>query len=125
MILYRQFDVDGHLLYVGISDDFLTRMGQHSHGSVWFPDVARITLERFATREEAIEAEDAAVTSEAPRYNIQYHRGARRAAARAFREVRVMSDLVDLQIRAAKAAFADRLLRDIKALEDENSGPLP
>lgn len=66
--LYRHFDADGRLLYVGISRSVTARLTQHSE-SPWDHLIARIEVERFPTREEAEAAERAAIRSERPIHN--------------------------------------------------------
>ncbi|MFB7359576.1 GIY-YIG nuclease family protein [Streptomyces gardneri] len=69
--LYRFFDADGRLLYVGITKDLQTRFATHArtkHGS-WWPLVARRTVEWFSDRPTASRAEICAIKSEDPAYN--------------------------------------------------------
>lgn len=68
--LYRLFDSDDRLLYIGISLRLAGRIGQHRHAKEWWAEVARISVEHFATRREAAAAESAAITTERPAYNI-------------------------------------------------------
>jgi hypothetical protein len=74
--LYRHFDADGNLLYVGISLSVLHRLRRHRQKSAWFGRIVRITIERFATREIALAAEKAAIQVEHPRFNC-VHTGSR------------------------------------------------
>jgi hypothetical protein len=67
--VYRLFDADGALLYVGISKSFGLRWQQHAHAQPWWPEVQRQTVEWRETRREAEEAETVAILSEKPRYN--------------------------------------------------------
>lgn len=66
--LYRHYDADGVLLYVGISRSVTARLAQHAD-SPWDHLIARVEVERFATREEAEEAEREAIKNERPIYN--------------------------------------------------------
>ena len=68
--LYRHFDSEGRLLYVGISMCALTRLSGHRGASHWFPDIATITIAWFPTRDAAIEAEGIAIRDERPMYNL-------------------------------------------------------
>lgn len=68
-ILYRHFDAEGNLLYVGVSLSSLSRLRAHSHRSSWFRRVARIDLEHFDTRAQALAAESRAIANESPRHN--------------------------------------------------------
>ena len=67
--LYRHFDADGDLLYVGISSNWLSRLIQHSRQSEWYAQIASVTIEKFDSREEAREAEEKEIRSKCPPYN--------------------------------------------------------
>jgi predicted GIY-YIG superfamily endonuclease len=67
--LYRQFNKENKLLYVGISLDYSKRIKQHYKGSAWFLDVTNIELQWFDTREEALKAEREAIRVEQPECN--------------------------------------------------------
>jgi predicted GIY-YIG superfamily endonuclease len=69
--LYRHFDKDGKLLYVGISLNHMARLQQHKEASKWFDQIANVKVEQFATRMEAMLAETKAINEENPIYNIQ------------------------------------------------------
>jgi hypothetical protein len=69
--LYRHFDKEGVLLYVGISLSAVKRLSEHSKLSPWALDITSVTLEHLPTREEAIKAETKAIREEKPLYNIQ------------------------------------------------------
>lgn len=68
--LYRYFDADGRLLYVGVSLSGIARQSQHQSASHWYADHASMTTEWFATRSEALEAERMAIITEKPIYNV-------------------------------------------------------
>ena len=68
--LYRFFDADGALLYVGITANLEQRWAAHERDKVWWPDVAEKTVEWHGTRPAALAAELAAIKAEAPRYNV-------------------------------------------------------
>lgn len=68
--LYRHFDANRRLLYVGVSLSTLERLRRHKRSSHWFAEVVYITIERFETRELALAAEKAAVKAERPRFNL-------------------------------------------------------
>lgn len=71
--LYRHYDKDGVLLYVGISLSSTYRFSQHKTNSEWFKLVTRIEIERFKTRKEAVKAEEQAIKDEHPKYNVQFN----------------------------------------------------
>jgi hypothetical protein len=68
--LYRHFDENGNLLYVGISLSAVARLVQHRGRSGWFPRIARVEIERHSSRHEALEAERNAITQERPMFNV-------------------------------------------------------
>jgi hypothetical protein len=78
--LYRAYGPDGSLLYVGISISALARAAQHSKESQWFSSLNTLKVQKFRTREEAMEAERAAIISERPKFNIIYNKSRRCAA---------------------------------------------
>ena len=69
--LYRAYNSENELLYVGISHSVMARIGQHKNAGVWHGKCVRITLEHFATRELARKAENKAIKKEYPIYNKQ------------------------------------------------------
>lgn len=70
--LYRHFDKDGTLLYVGISLSAVARLSQHKASS-WFDQIAMITVETHPTLEVALERERAAIRIEKPIYNKMHN----------------------------------------------------
>lgn len=68
--LYRHFDENNSLLYVGISLSTFNRLSQHKDHSEWFKKIKNVTIEHFPTREEAMAAERQAIKSENPKFNI-------------------------------------------------------
>lgn len=79
--VYRMFDAERHLLYVGRTGNAGQRFGDHSMKR-WFPLVATIELEWFATQAEAVLVERRAIRTEHPRYNIAETPRAHTSAAR-------------------------------------------
>ena len=69
--LYRHFDKDDVLLYVGISLSAINRLQQHRDHSGWFADIARVDIVPFDSRVQVLEAERAAIKEECPVYNMQ------------------------------------------------------
>jgi excinuclease UvrABC nuclease subunit len=91
--LYRHFAADGTLLYVGISLSAFQRLAQHRSRAHWFEQIARVEMEQFATREEALAAERVAIEHEKPLFNIQFseQQAAARTAAKAQRNKSIKS----------------------------------
>jgi len=73
--LYRCFDANDDLLYVGISWSAPTRFSEHSRQAPWWPEVTTIRLEAFPDRREAEWAEFEAIKTERPRHNKIISRG--------------------------------------------------
>ncbi len=69
--LYRCYDRDGALLYVGASILPCTRTMCHAASKEWQYDIARITLEWFSTRPKALAAERRAIREEKPMKNVK------------------------------------------------------
>lgn len=69
--VYRAFDADGDLLYVGMTQRPRTRMQQHRRKADWWGDASRIRFSQYPTRNDALQAERSAIHSEKPVYNIR------------------------------------------------------
>lgn len=69
--VYRHYDSDGVLLYVGQSVSPLVRLQQHEAGSHWADQIATVKIERFSDEYFAIAAEGRAIREEKPKYNIR------------------------------------------------------
>lgn len=69
-VLYRMRDQSGALLYVGITLSVEGRLRAHRGDKPWWPDIASIQLEHFASREDLEAAEIAAIRNEAPMHNL-------------------------------------------------------
>lgn len=67
--LYRFFDKDHNLLYVGISNSWHQRLRQHYKDSDFYSEAVVMTMEHYKTREEVELAEKQAIESESPKYN--------------------------------------------------------
>lgn len=68
-VVYRMFNTEGELLYVGMSRNPARRFGDHSARD-WFRLVDGITLEWYPTFEAARASELQAIKTERPRYNL-------------------------------------------------------
>jgi predicted GIY-YIG superfamily endonuclease len=71
--LYRHYDPSGDLLYSGITLSIPDRTRRHVEKSHWMDSVYLIVIEPFATREEALEAEQTAIRTEFPKYNTVHN----------------------------------------------------
>ncbi len=70
--VYRLFDANGCLLYVGVTDTVTPRLYGHGRTQPWWSevDVTRTSISWFGTRDEAEQAEVTAISSEAPKHNV-------------------------------------------------------
>ncbi len=75
--LYRHFNDAGVLLYVGVSLDVVRRLGQHESAPGWYEQISTVTIERHESRKAALLAEQDAINSENPAYNIRGRRAGR------------------------------------------------
>lgn len=72
--VYRHFDKDGKLLYVGKSlSPFGARLNGHRVSSFWFEEIAVVTIQHFSTDLEASVAEKEAIKRERPLYNKHHN----------------------------------------------------
>ena len=67
--LYRLYDAEGALLYIGVTDAPAERMVRHAKTQPWWHTVARKTMVWYPARADADEAETEAIQSEHPKYN--------------------------------------------------------
>lgn len=67
--LYRHFDLNGELLYIGVTADPARRWQQHREQSAWAPFVADGTVHWLGDRDRALVAERQAIARERPLFN--------------------------------------------------------
>lgn len=67
--LYKAYDADGALIYVGISGDWAKRLCQHRGASPWYYDIARLEVEWFSDRWQALAREKALIAEHEPKWN--------------------------------------------------------
>lgn len=68
--VYRFFDAEDQLLYIGITCQLARRISSHELEKTWWGEVARISVEHHPTRGGALAVESAAIQLERPRFNI-------------------------------------------------------
>lgn len=80
--LYRFYDTDHRLLYVGISLNAAQRASQHKAEKSWWSDVRRMEVQPlgFVTRSEAERLEREAIRNERPLHNITHNTNRNRIA---------------------------------------------
>lgn len=71
--LYVAFNKDGECLYVGISSNWGRRWAQHANYNGFFWGVARLEIEWFQSREEAIEEEELTIAVLQPKFNVTHN----------------------------------------------------
>lgn len=69
-VVYRFFDANDNLLYVGSTRHWATRLDTHRRSAEWYPEVARHEVTAYATMEEAREQERTLIATAAPWYNV-------------------------------------------------------
>lgn len=79
-IVYRFFDADDVLLYVGFTVSFPGRLGSHFSGSPWFSEVARWTLADLPDDVTGLAYEAETIRAERPIYNVRHNEAALAAA---------------------------------------------
>jgi len=67
--VYRHFDKNGQLLYVGLTKDLFKRQYSHALKADWRRDISYITIQHFESKQEAIDAEYIAIKEENPVWN--------------------------------------------------------
>ncbi|MEU0493458.1 helix-turn-helix domain-containing protein [Nocardiopsis sp. NPDC006139] len=72
-VLYRYYDEEDLLLYIGISNDMRHRLSGHEKASTWMDFAVRSTIERFPTRDEAEAAEREQIGAHRPLFNSQFN----------------------------------------------------
>lgn len=68
--VYRLFDAEGNLLYVGCSCTPDPRIDQH-RGKPWWPEVTDVTVTWLPDRFTALRYEAEAILAEGPRHNLR------------------------------------------------------
>jgi predicted GIY-YIG superfamily endonuclease len=67
--LYRYFDSEDRLLYVGITKNIFDRQNAHAKTQPWWHEVNKATFEHLDSREEALSCETEVIAREFPKYN--------------------------------------------------------
>lgn len=105
--LYRLYDADGQLLYIGVAYDPQQRWYSHANTAPWWPRVARREVTWYPHRPAAEDAERDAIRAEAPMFNVAWatHEPIRLPAKPKQRHA------VSEETRAALSAAADTYVR--------------
>lgn len=70
--LYRAFDHENKLLYVGVSGKWSERLHQHEKTSQWMDKTDWVKIERYPDRDSVLNAERAAIIRERPLFNKDF-----------------------------------------------------
>lgn len=71
--LYRFYDAEDRLLYVGLSVNPGRRLEKHRGTQPWWSDVARIEMEQHLDMQTLRAAEREAIETERPLYNVKFN----------------------------------------------------
>lgn len=71
--VYRYYDSDDLLIYVGITSRGIARNREHNTSKEWWPHVARQEVEHFDTRELAADRERSLIQAFRPPFNKQHN----------------------------------------------------
>ena len=71
--VYRYYDKQGLLLYVGITERGIKRNREHNATKEWWQHVAYQEVDHFTTRSDAEARERALITQHRPPFNIQHN----------------------------------------------------
>jgi predicted GIY-YIG superfamily endonuclease len=72
-VLYRFWNVEDVLLYVGITVDSPSRIASHMRDKAWWGEVDGIKFTKYPNRQAALEAEAEMIRTLKPLYNVQHN----------------------------------------------------
>lgn len=93
--VYRIFDADDTLIYVGSSTSPTTRVGQHGRTAAWGDEIHYWTSEPHPSRSDAYAAEREVIRDEKPKHNV------RRAAASGAEQARIIDEAITAGVTPA------------------------
>jgi predicted GIY-YIG superfamily endonuclease len=71
--VYRAWTEDGECIYIGVTTDIVQRLRSHRSEAQWWTLAANITEVAYATFDEAVAVERAAIKAERPQFNRQHN----------------------------------------------------
>lgn len=111
-VVYRAFDADDRLLYVGCTNNIDKRIAAHRWGADWWPDMTRLALAGPYNYETAREIEYAAIESERSLHNHSTERRElRRLSSQLFDQHRlrlIRQGFTDTDAGRAAIEYVDR-----------------
>lgn len=117
--VYRCYGHDGRLLYVGMSTDLWSRLAVHRRNTWWAPQVARVRVAVYPTRDRARCVERNAILREQPRWNVNILHG---AAARRSWSLNRYQDYVEARLHIEVSEFGYRHLQVVQRECQEKLG---
>jgi len=69
--VYIAYDAYGNPLYAGRTSKGERRLRQHGKAALWWPQVAKVAVTHYATREEAALREFEAIRMLRPEFNVE------------------------------------------------------
>lgn len=75
--VYRYYDANGILVYVGITHRGILRNAEHDKNAAWWPYVVRQEVDHLSSRKEALAREKALIVKYRPPFNTQHNMDAR------------------------------------------------
>lgn len=69
--LYRFYDADGDLLYVGISWNPFTRWGAHRRRAPWWREATRVLVDVYTSERHALRVERGWIRNACPTWNLR------------------------------------------------------
>jgi hypothetical protein len=71
-LVYKFYNIDNELLYVGITNDMKIRLVKHKQDKTWFKEISKITVSNKLNRNESHIYEIYYIANEEPKYNIDF-----------------------------------------------------
>lgn len=105
--VYRLYDSDNRRLYVGLAQNVDRRLGEHVH-KPWWPAVEGVAVSKFDSRDDAREAETAAIVHELPAHNRVHSTTVVRVVKDTSVTLRLDGDVVDRIDKMAEAEGRSR-----------------
>lgn len=68
--VYKAYDTDGQLLYVGVSVNVFKRLREHKQYAAWMPHSARVDVVQYLNRNAARAEEARCIREDGPLYNV-------------------------------------------------------
>lgn len=122
--VYRLFDRQGRLIYVGATVDPETRISVHRQTTWWGPQIHRIKIKVYPNRQQANDAEKEAIRTEHPRWNINLRTwGRKNWSAQNIKDFIQAMEMFDQHLtepRQKRIATAKRMLTDHDAGPDND-----